>query len=64
MTRINEFFYVTPDTARAHGIEDEYLLPLIKSPKDTATIRVDLSELDLRVFVCRRSKAELKMLGH
>ncbi|NLX96718.1 MAG: N-6 DNA methylase [Rhodopirellula sp.] len=64
MTRINEFFYVTPDTVREHGIEDEYLLPLIKSPKDTATIRVDLSELDLRVFVCRRSKAELKRLGH
>lgn len=64
MTRINDFFYVTPVMAKAHGIEDEYLLPLIKSPKDSATIRVDLSELDLRVFVCRRSKAELKTLGH
>lgn len=63
MTRINEFFYVSSQVAAEHGIEDEYLLPLIKSPKETATIRVNVAELDLRVFVCRKSKAELKTLG-
>ena len=63
-TRINEFFHVTPETAEQFGIEAEYLWPLIKSPKDTNTIKVDPSDLTLRIFVCRRSKTELKKLGH
>jgi type I restriction enzyme M protein len=64
MTRVNEFFYVSSSTANDFGIEGEYLLPLIKSPKDTSTIKVDVAELDLRVFVCRRTKAELRKCGH
>jgi len=63
-TRINEFFHVTPETATQFGIEVEYLWPLIKSPKDTNTIKVDPADLTLRIFVCRRSKTELKKLGH
>jgi len=64
MTRVNEFFYVPSMTADEFGIEGEYLLPLIKSPKDSSTIKVDVAELDLRVFVCRRTKAELRKCGH
>jgi hypothetical protein len=64
MTRINEFFHVTPSTAEQFGIEDEYLLRFIKGPKDTNTIRVDPNDLTLRVFVCGRSKADLRRLGH
>ena len=63
-TRINEFFHVTPETAKQFGIEDEYLWPLIKSPKDTNTVKVDPNDLTLRIFVCRRSKAELRKLVH
>jgi type I restriction-modification system DNA methylase subunit len=63
-TRINEFFHVTPETAEQFGIEDEYLWPLIKSPKDTNTIKVDPSELTLRIFVCRRSKTDLAKVSH
>ena len=63
-TRINEFFHVTAETARQFAIEAEYLWPLIKSPKDTNTIKVDPADLTLRIFVCRRSKTELKKLGH
>jgi hypothetical protein len=63
-TRINEFFHVTTETASEFGIEAEYLWPLIKSPKDTNTIKVDPADLTLRIFVCRRSKTELKKLGH
>ncbi len=63
-TRINEFFHVTTETARQFEIEAEYLWPLIKSPKDTNTIKVDPTDLTLRIFVCRRSKTELKKLGH
>ena len=63
-TRINEFFHVTTETASKFGIEAEYLWPLIKSPKDTNTIKVDPTDLTLRIFVCRRTKIELKKLGH
>jgi len=64
VTRINEFFHVTPEVAAQFGIEGEYLLPLIKSPKETNTITVDPDDLRLRIFVCRRSKTELRKLGH
>jgi len=63
-TRINEFYYVTPEVAEQFGIEDEYLLPLIKSPKDSTRIPITVGEIELRIFVCRRSKTELKKLGH
>jgi SAM-dependent methyltransferase len=63
-TRINEFFHVAPETAKRFEIEDEYLWPLIKSPKDSNTIKVDPSDLTLRIFVCRRSKPELRKLRH
>jgi hypothetical protein len=63
-TRINEFFHVNSEVAEQFGIEDEYLMPLIKSPKDSTRIPIALDELDLKIFVCRRSKTELKKLGH
>ena len=63
-TRINEFFHITPEKAQQFGIEAEYLWPLIKSPKDTNTIKVDPNDLTLRIFVCRRSKSELTELRH
>lgn len=63
-TRINEFYHVTPKVAEQFGIEDKYLFPLIKSPKDSTRIPITAGELELRIFVCRRSKPELKKLGH
>jgi hypothetical protein len=63
-TRINEFFHVTPEVAIRFGIETEYLLPLIKSPKDSSRIPIAVGELELSIFVCRRTKSELKKLGH
>jgi hypothetical protein len=63
-TRINEFYYVTTEVAKQFGIEEEYLLPLIKSPKDSARIPITPGEIELRVFVCRRSKTELERMGH
>lgn len=64
LTRINEFFHVTPEVAAQFGIENEYLWPLIKSPKETDRIIVDPDALKLRIFVCRRSKKELEGLKH
>jgi len=63
-TRINEFFHVTRGTAADFAIEDEYLFPLIKSPKDSSYIPINVNELGLSIFICHRSKSELKKLGH
>jgi type I restriction enzyme M protein len=59
-TRINEFFYLDTATAKKWEIDREYCLPLIKSPRDAASIKINLSDLELSVFVCRKSKAELR----
>lgn len=63
-SRINDFFHVTAEIAERFGIEDEYLLPLIKSPKDSSRIPIAVGEIELRIFVCRRSKIDLKKLWH
>ena len=64
MTRINEFFHVSPEVAERFGIEEEYLIPLIKSPKETSTINVNADELQLRIFACRHPISELEERGH
>ena len=64
LTRINEFFHLTSEVITQFGIEDEYLFPLIKSPKETNSICIVESDLNLRVFVCRQSKDRLRKLGH
>jgi hypothetical protein len=64
VTRINEFFYVTSEIVERFGIEKDYLLTLIKSPKESKKIEIDPNELPLQVFVCRESKAELKKRRH
>lgn len=64
VTRINEFFYVSGEVIERFGIEEEYLLPLIKSPKESKRIEIEPSELPLQVFVCRETKAELRRRHH
>ncbi len=64
VTRINEFFYVTAEVVARFGIEEQYLLPLIKSPKESKKIEINPSELPLQVFVCRETKSELKRRRH
>lgn len=62
-TRINEFFHLDAETIQRWNIDPEFCLPLIKSPGDTNTINIDPAKLDLRVFVCRKSKDELRSAG-
>jgi len=59
-TRINEFFHVDSATIDQWGIDAEFCLPLIKSPGETSTILIEQSLLELKVFVCRKSKDELR----
>ncbi len=59
-TRINEFFHLTQDAIDKWSIDDEYFFSLIKSPSEAESITIDHSELYFKIFICRKSKAELK----
>ncbi len=73
-TGANEFFYLQPiGTGSKKGLlrvrngagwegelEEEFLKPVIKSPRECRTIRIDPSKLRFRIFMCHKSKTELK----
>jgi len=44
-------------------IEEKYLKPVIKSPKESQSIIIDPEQLKYRIFICTKSKAELKKEG-
>jgi len=56
---IKEFFYLTEDKIKHWGIEDEFLAPVIKSPKESESIAIDPNKLERKVFLCPKSKEEL-----
>lgn len=62
-TGINEFFYLTEGKIKHWGIEDEFLAPVIKSPKESESIAIDPDKLELKVFLCQKSKEELLKEG-
>lgn len=53
----NDLFY----PAKGHGIEEEYLKPVLKNP---ALLKSYLAQPDLTAFCCHRTKEELRRLGH
>lgn len=59
-TRINEFFYIDQVKIDQWHIEDEFHFPLLKSPGENGFIQVNPKDQELKVFVCRKPKAELK----
>ena len=73
-TGINEFFYlsVVDETRNIYKnarnwqgfIEPEYLKRVIKSPKESESIIIDPAKLKNLLFVCNRSKDELRKEGH
>ncbi len=61
----NEFYYLTPEQARDRNIEPEYLFQLVRATDDAShSIIVDPAALPRSVFVCRRTKEELRKRGH
>ena len=77
-TGINEFFYLEPtgepasrpgclrvrnDRGWEGEIEEEFLKPVIKSPKESESIVIDPVRLRYRLFLCPLSKEELKQAG-
>jgi hypothetical protein len=62
----NEFFYLSAEKIAHWGIEEKFLAPVIKSPKELTKIVIDSSLTQNKLFVCRLSKQELrkrKMFG-
>ena len=58
-TGANEFFYLDDEKIQEWGIESEYLKPVIKSPRECKSIRVDPSQLQFKLFMCHADKAAL-----
>jgi hypothetical protein len=59
-TGANEFFYLNEEAQKKWKIEKEFLKQVIKSPKECEGIIVDLKKLQFKVFICNKSKSELK----
>ena len=59
-TGINEFFYLMEDKIKHWGIEEEFLKPVIKSPKESDGIELDRKDLKFYAFLCHKDKSELK----
>jgi hypothetical protein len=63
-TGLNRFFYIGADVIDRFGIENDYLAPALKSPRDVSTIRFDVGDAACRLFVCRFSEEELRARGN
>ncbi len=73
-TGANDFFYLRPlgpgsragllrvrNGAGWEGeLEEEFLKPVIKSPRECRTIKISPAELKYRIFMCHKSKEELR----
>ena len=58
-TGANDFFYLDAERIREWGIESEYLKPVIKSPRECKSIRVDPRQLQFKLFMCHADRAAL-----
>jgi hypothetical protein len=63
LTGINEFYHLDEQRIAELELEPEFLFPLLKSPGESSDILVDESSLNLKVFVCRLTKDELRKQG-
>jgi len=59
-TGANEFFYLDKASQEKWKIENEFLKPLIKTPKECDTLIIDSKKLNFKVFLCDKPKSELK----
>jgi hypothetical protein len=62
-TGVNEFFYFTEEKTSHWGIENEFLVPIIKSPRESESIIIEPASLQQKLFVCNLNKAQLKKKG-
>ncbi|MEI6143976.1 MAG: DNA methyltransferase [Candidatus Berkelbacteria bacterium] len=58
-TGVNEFFYINEEQSRRWGIENEFLKPVIKSPRECKSIVIDAKKLSFKLFICNKRKEAL-----
>jgi len=59
-TGANKFFYLDAERIRQWGIEEEFLKPVIKSPRECKRILIDPKDLKYKIFMCHKEKKDLK----
>jgi len=59
-TGANEFFYLDREAQEKWKIEKEFLVPVIKSPKECKDVFINTKSLKFKLFACNRKKSELK----
>ena len=58
-TGANEFFYLDTERIQEWDIESKFLKPVIKSPRECKSIRVDPSQLQFKLFMCHADRTAL-----
>ena len=58
-TGANEFFYLNAEAVERWGIEEEFLKPVIKSPRECKSILIDPSQLKFKLFMCNKDRENL-----
>ncbi len=59
-TGANEFFYLSEEDQEKWHIEEEFLKPVIKSPRECRSIVVKSEELRFKLFYCHKDKRDLR----
>ncbi|MGV8120321.1 MAG: Eco57I restriction-modification methylase domain-containing protein [Candidatus Xenobiia bacterium LiM19] len=59
-TGANEFFYLDRSALQKWGVEEEYLKPLIRSPRECRRMLIYPEKHHQRVFICQKDREELK----
>jgi len=58
-TGANDFFLLDEQKVADWGIEDDFLVPVLKSPRECKRLTIDPTQLKYRLFVCHLPVAEL-----
>ena len=58
-TGANKFFYLDANAVQRWGIEEEFLKPVIKSPRECKSILIDPSRLKFKLFMCGKDREDL-----
>ncbi|MFW9922178.1 MAG: Eco57I restriction-modification methylase domain-containing protein [Candidatus Thorarchaeota archaeon] len=59
-TGINEFFFVNNEIVEEFNIEQEFLIPVLKSPKKIRKYKIERNDLEFYLFNCCYTKEQLK----
>ena len=59
-TGVNKFFYMDDEQIEIWGIEEKFLKPFLKSPRECDSILIDSNQLKSKLFMCHMDKTSLK----